>query len=167
MTPPPPPSYPPYPPAPPPPSPHPARPQSEIDEEQLGTLALGYLITGVLVMVFSCFALPHLLIGILIVSHVIPTGNGPNQMPLWMGYLFLFMGGAFVLGGWTLGIVTLNARRFLIERRHYTFLLILAGIHCVVVTPIGTVLGVFTFVLLLRPSIRALFTDPAHAPTAA
>lgn len=42
-------------------------------------------------------------------------------------------------------------------RRNYTFCLVISGINCML-APIGTALGVFTIVVLLRPSVKRLFT---------
>lgn len=44
-------------------------------------------------------------------------------------------------------------------RRNHMFCLVISGINCLVV-PIGTILGVFTIVVLLRPSVKRLF-DPS------
>ena len=46
--------------------------------------------------------------------------------------------------------------RFLRGRRHRTFSLIVAGINCLGI-PLGTILGVFTLIVLLRPSVRTLY----------
>ncbi|RCS49151.1 hypothetical protein DTL42_11450 [Bremerella cremea] len=42
------------------------------------------------------------------------------------------------------------------KRRHYTFCLVIAGINCLFV-PIGTILGVATFFVLVRPSVKRMF----------
>jgi hypothetical protein len=52
-----------------------------------------------------------------------------------------------VLSGW-----------FLHTRKNRTFSLIVAGINCVQV-PVGTVLGVFTIIVLSRPSVREMYQE--------
>ena len=135
-------------------------PQEEIDQEHLRMLQLGYLIAGILEIVFSSFFIGHIVIGILTLTHVMTWPKDPF-MPFSPGWMFLIMGSIVVLGGWTLGALTLIGRLFLRRRQHYIYLLVLAGISCVLVAPVGTALGVFTFILLFRPSIRALFQSPA------
>lgn len=66
-------------------------------------------------------------------------------------------GATAVLGGWTLGGLTAYARRCIRKRKNYTFILVIAGINCAFVMPLGTVLGVFTFVVLTRPMVKPLF----------
>lgn len=56
------------------------------------------------------------------------------------------------------GVLQYMAGRRLREYRARGFCQIVAGLSCLSI-PIGTVLGVFTFVVLNRPSVRALFQD--------
>lgn len=44
--------------------------------------------------------------------------------------------------------------RFIKKRRHKTFSLVVAGINCLQI-PFGTVLGVFTIIVLMRPSVQS------------
>jgi hypothetical protein len=55
-----------------------------------------------------------------------------------------------------LGILTIVSGRLISLRRRRTFSLVVAGINCASF-PFGTVLGVFTFIVLARPSVRALY----------
>jgi len=55
-----------------------------------------------------------------------------------------------------LGICEIVAGRKIKCCKSRTFCRVIAGINCIIL-PIGTVLGVFTYVVLNRPSIRALF----------
>lgn len=48
------------------------------------------------------------------------------------------------------------AGRALAQRRRYTFCLVIAGVACMFM-PFGTVLGVFTIIVLLRDSVKELF----------
>jgi hypothetical protein len=45
---------------------------------------------------------------------------------------------------------------FLSLRKYYTFCLVMAGIECLFM-PVGTVLGVFTIIVLMRPTVKAMF----------
>ena len=48
------------------------------------------------------------------------------------------------------------AGRFLAQRAYYTFCFVVAALECVFV-PFGTVLGVFTIVVLQRPAVKEMF----------
>ena len=63
-----------------------------------------------------------------------------------------------IAAAWSFAVVLLFAARYLQEHRRYMFCLIVAGLECVFM-PFGTVLGVFTIIVLLRPSVRQLFGE--------
>ena len=45
----------------------------------------------------------------------------------------------------------------LARRRRYLYCLILAGVMAATCMPFGTVLGVFTIIVLMRPSVKQAF----------
>jgi hypothetical protein len=63
-----------------------------------------------------------------------------------------------VMGFWLVVSVVLNliSGFCLLTRRCRIFSVIVAGVNCLHV-PVGTVLGVFTFIVLLRDSVRELY----------
>jgi hypothetical protein len=63
-----------------------------------------------------------------------------------------------VVGAWFVASAILNVMSavWLGARKHRTFSLVVAGINCVHV-PLGTALGIFTLVVLLRDSVRELY----------
>ena len=63
-----------------------------------------------------------------------------------------------------IAMITLNvlAGRSLLTDRRYTLCLITAGLNCLS-APFGTALGVFTFIVLNRPTVRQRFNpSPTH-----
>ena len=60
--------------------------------------------------------------------------------------------------GWTTGILTILWGRGMARGRSRMFSIVTAGVNCLSV-PFGTVLGVFTLVLLLRDSVRHLYAN--------
>jgi hypothetical protein len=61
------------------------------------------------------------------------------------------------------GVGNLLSAIFLRARRHRTFSMVTAGFNCLHV-PIGTALGVFTFIVLGRESVRQLYEpEPVHS----
>src|SRR5262245_21790256 len=83
--------------------------------------------------------------------------NGPRASDERMlGCFFIGFAIVFILAGWALaGLVALAGKR-LAQRTHYTYCLVIAAISCMFM-PMGTVLGVFTLIVLLRPSVKVLF----------
>ena len=125
------------------------------DREHLRLLTIFYYICAALEAIFACIPIIHLVLGVLMIAKP-EVFDSKAPPPEFLGYLFAIMGGAFVLGGWTLAICTLLAGRFLNQRKHWLFCLIVAGASCAF-TPFGTALGVFTFIVLLRPNVKAMF----------
>jgi hypothetical protein len=80
----------------------------------------------------------------------------PPPPPPFLGWMFIGMGSCAIVLGWTAGILTIVSGRCLQRRRARVFSLVMAGVNCLSV-PIGTTLGVFTFIVLLRPSVQALY----------
>ena len=68
----------------------------------------------------------------------------------------------FVLGGIDIlcAVGNLLSGFYIRERKHRTFSLIVAGLNCLRMS-IGTVLGIFTFIVLLRNSVREAYDFPA------
>ncbi len=54
------------------------------------------------------------------------------------------------------GILNLLSGLFLLARKHRMFSMVVAGMNCLHM-PLGTVLGVFTLVVLLRDSVREAY----------
>jgi hypothetical protein len=77
--------------------------------------------------------------------------------PALFGALFAMMAGAFITVGWTLALCTFIAGRCLAQRRNHMYCLIVAGVMAALCTPFGTILGVFTIIVLMRPSVKEAF----------
>jgi hypothetical protein len=73
-----------------------------------------------------------------------------------MFFIFAAVIAVVILLGWTFGAAQIYVGRCLRDRRHFIFVLVIAGLECAFV-PWGTALGVFTFVVLTRPTVKALF----------
>jgi hypothetical protein len=132
---------------------------SEQDNEHLRLLSLFHYVVGGLMALFSLFPIIHVGIGIFMMTHPGRFNQGaPSPFPVeWLGVLFAAVGAFVILCGWTLAGLTLFSGRCLARRKHRLFCTVVAGLNCMVV-PIGTVLGVFTLLVLLRPSVKTLFS---------
>ena len=91
------------------------------------------------------------------------TGGSPAEMfdtmESVMNVYFALYAGAGVLA-LILGILCVVSARMMSQRRGQTFSLVVAGINCLNF-PLGTTLGVFTFVVLLRASVAAEYRQAA------
>ncbi|WP_313460335.1 hypothetical protein [Stenotrophomonas sp.] len=145
-----------------PPSPPPP-PLSMEDANHLRLLSIFHYVVGGLTALFSLFPLIHVAIGIGVITGAMPM-NDANGNPAddgrMVGWVFVALGGLFILGGLTLAGFTVYAGRCLSARRRHTLCLVVAAFLCMFM-PFGTVLGVFTLVVLLRPSVKAAFDVPA------
>jgi hypothetical protein len=83
-----------------------------------------------------------------------PKGGGPipEQFIAAFTWLYLIFGALLVAAA----IANLVSGLLIRKRRCRTFSLIVAGLNCIQI-PFGTILGVFTFVVLLRDSVRELY----------
>jgi hypothetical protein len=55
-----------------------------------------------------------------------------------------------------IGVLMIYTGRCLRQHKHYIFCLVMAALMCTN-APLGTILGVFTFIVLLRPEVQAKF----------
>ncbi|MBY0526375.1 MAG: hypothetical protein K2R98_23480 [Gemmataceae bacterium] len=129
------------------------------DVDQLKLLSIFYYVVGGLIGLFSCFPLLYVFIGIMIIgeSSRMSSGRG-DPPPALFGGFFVVLGLAFFTLGWTLAICALFTGRFLSQHRRYIFCLVVACLLCLQM-PFGTILGVFTIIVLQRQSVKELFQE--------
>lgn len=135
--------------------------QSRADQEQLQLLAIGYYVVGGLMFLFSCFALIYVAVGVMVVLSP-PRPDHGQPPPQFVGFLFAAVGGFFLLLGWSLAALTVFVGRSIQKRRRRTLTLVMAAIECAFF-PFGTVLGVCTFLVLLRDSVMRIYDEQAQA----
>ncbi len=126
------------------------------NEEHLRLLSIFHYIVGGLTALFACFPIIHFIVGIAVIvmaNSPNPSGDAP---PAFIGWLFAIMAGTMILLGWSLAACVIATGNFLANRKHYMFCLVMAGIECIFM-PFGTVLGVFTIVVLVKESVKKLF----------
>ncbi len=80
-------------------------------------------------------------------------GSAP---PEWMAILLLLLAAILILLGWTVAVCLVIAADCLARRRRRMLCLVME-LNTVVFFPVGTLLAVVTFLMLRRPSVRALF----------
>ena len=124
------------------------------DGEHLRLLSIFHYVLAGLQAFTACIFVIHVIIGLVMLAGGMQgRGGGP---PVVFGIFFLTMGLVAMGIGVTAALLLYIAGRFLGERSHYTYCFVIAVLSCLAF-PLGTVLGVFTVVVLSRPSVRALF----------
>ena len=93
------------------------------------------------------------------VTHAAGNRATQQQEQELVGGIFLVIGAIGVLVIWTLAIFAMIAGRRLARHRSHTFCLVVAATECLFM-PLGTVLGVFTILVLVKPEARELFGLP-------
>jgi hypothetical protein len=125
------------------------------DREHLRLLSIFHWIAAGLTVLLSLFSLIYIALGAAVLSGALDGGpDGPP--PEFLGVFFLGLGVLMFLFGLAMAACLACSARFLADRKHRTFCLVVAGVACASF-PIGTLLGVFTILVLARPSVRELF----------
>jgi hypothetical protein len=118
------------------------------DEEHLKLLSIFHYIAGGIV---GFFAILHLIIGIATILDCSSRGLSPP-----FGLIFYIMMLGSITLGWSLAICLIISGRCLTRRKCYKFCFATACVSCLLM-PYGTVLGVFTIIELMRPTVKKLF----------
>jgi hypothetical protein len=126
------------------------------DQKHLKLIAIFHFIVGGIGVLFACLPLIHLGMGIALMTGYFPEANNGDQPPEWLGLLFAIMGGVFFLVAQAMAWSIIYSGFQIKKRAHYTLSFIIACIMCILV-PLGTVLGVFTIIVLSRESVKKLY----------
>lgn len=127
------------------------------DEEHLRLLSIFHYVMAGLTTLLGLLPVIHVAVGLAIVSGSLALPED-EKIPTQFGWFFVVLGLAFVVFNLAIASVIALAGRSLQRRRHHTFCLVVAGLSCLFM-PFGTVLGVFTIIVLMRESVKELF-DP-------
>jgi hypothetical protein len=131
------------------------------DREHLRLLAIFHYVTAGLAALFSFFPLLYTTVGIVFIFAARHGTAKPGEElpPEFLGWIFAVIGAALFVIGIAMAICILIAARSVAHCKHYSFALVMACIECIFV-PFGTILGVFTIVVLSRESVKGLFSSP-------
>lgn len=126
------------------------------DREHLKLLSIFHYVFSGMTALFANFPIIHLVIGLfMIIKPEAFEGEG-DPPPAIIGYLFAGFAAAFIIAGWVMAILIFMAGRSLARGKRYTLCLAVAVLECLMM-PFGTVLGVFTLLVLLRESVKQFF----------
>lgn len=130
------------------------------DVDQLRILSICHYVLGGLTTLCGFFPVVHLSIGIAAVTGELDDGSGRGPPPAF-GWMFIGVAFGMMLVLWTTAALMFVAGKALRDRRRRVFCIVTAGLACLMLQPLGTVLGVFTILVLVRPSVRAAFEQNA------
>ncbi len=136
------------------------------DEEHLRLLSIFHYVVGGLAVLFALFPIIHLILGLVMIFAPNKFGGKGEPPPAFLGWFFVIFAAPFIVLGWTFAVFVLTTGRFLARRKHYMFCLVMGGVECLFM-PFGTVLGVFTIMVLMQEPVKLLFgaDRPAAAPS--
>ncbi len=128
------------------------------EEQHLTILSVFHYVVGGLKALVACVPCIHFGLGWVMVFVPLFSGDAETLPVTLVGAVFVVVASLLILAGWALAVCMIYAGRCLAERKHFTFCLIIAGIECIFI-PFGTILGVFTIIVLTRPSVREMFSS--------
>jgi hypothetical protein len=137
-------------------NPYPPTQQENVDVQHLKLLAIFHYIVAGVAALFACFPLIHLVMGLFMVFAPDSFGSSRDQPPAFLGWFFVVFALVIILAGWAFAVLVLTAGRCIARRKLYTFCFVMACVECIFM-PFGTVLGVFTIIVLNRASVKNLF----------
>ena len=132
--------------------------QQKRDSEHLRLLSIFHFVVAGIALCGIAFLILHYLIMSNIFTNPELWKSQKNATPppkaIFEAFVWLYFFGAIVL----VVACSLNVLSglFLWQRRHRVFSLVVAGLDCLQI-PFGTVLGVFTIVVLSRDSVQELY----------
>jgi hypothetical protein len=134
--------------------------QNEIAAHDLKVLSVGHYIQGGITAFYSLLILLYVaFMGVVFAKF----GSGrQEQIPAGFGSIMAAIFGALFLVCATYTLCVFLAARWLRSHRNMLFIQIVSGLNCLLV-PYGTVLGVFTLLVLSRPQAKLFFSNPAPA----
>ncbi|MEM9162808.1 MAG: hypothetical protein AAGC54_07035 [Cyanobacteria bacterium P01_F01_bin.4] len=127
------------------------------DKEQLKLLSTFHYVVAGITGFSSLITVPHILIGLTTLSTPELFEETGSEFPTEsFGWLFFGVGGTIFLIMLLLSISLIISAGSLRKRKNYWLSFIIACAACVF-TPFGTVLGVFTLIVLSRQSVKQLY----------
>jgi hypothetical protein len=132
------------------------------DEDQLRLLSIFHYVLAGMHALCAMFPILHLAMGAALVfaPESLTSGDG-EAPPAVVGWVLMLVAGGLMALGFTLAACIAVAGRYLSQRRRYMFCLVTAAVMAALFMPFGTILGVFTIIVLMRPSVKAAFGYPA------
>ena len=123
------------------------------DTEHLKLLSIFHYVAAGMAALVACIPFLHFFMGIALATGAFGDTD-PEARPV--GIVMALVALCFIVLGWVFAALVAIAGRNLSRRRNYTYCLVMAGVECIFM-PVGTVLGVFTIIVLVRDSVKEMF----------
>jgi len=129
------------------------------DQEHLKILSVFHYIVAGFVGLMSCMFLLQVALQLLMVVMSIANHNSSSTV---VSLVMLMVPSGFLLCGWTMAFLMYKAGKLLPQHQRYSFCLTIACLMLIII-PFGTVLGIFSLIVLLRPQVKEMFAARAAA----
>jgi hypothetical protein len=136
--------------------------QAIVDDEHLRLLSIGFYISAGFNAFYSLIGVFYAVMGGIAGLAVSKAATSAQQNvdqappPAFLGWIFSVIGIAIFIVLITIAALKLYAAHCLRHRRARTYCFVIGILTCLEI-PYGTALGVFTILVLERPTVRALF----------
>lgn len=129
------------------------------DEENLRLLSIFHYVVAGIAAIFSCFPIVHVVVGVAVLTGNLDDGSTTDDASsVVFGLMFVLIPAFIILLGWAFAACIAISGRYIVQKRRYLFCLVIAALSCLFM-PLGTILGVFTIIVLMRPSVKELFAQ--------
>jgi hypothetical protein len=125
------------------------------DQEHLRLLSIFHYVLAGFACLLPLFSLIYIGMGVLVLSGKMSGGKHAPGDALG-GWFFIAFGAIFFFAGVVGATLNILAGRALAKHERRTLCLVVACLNCLHM-PLGTLLGVFTLVVLSRPTVKLLF----------
>jgi hypothetical protein len=125
------------------------------DLEHLKLLSIFHYVAATMAALVACIPFLHFFMGLALATGAFGDTEAEARP---VGFVIMLLALVFIMIGWALAALMVFAGRSLATRKRYTFCLVMGGIECLFM-PVGTVLGVFTIIVLVRDSVKELFAS--------
>lgn len=129
----------------------------EKDLNELGLLSIFHFVMAGLTALGGSIPIVHVLLGLkMLQDPAFLTGGRGVPPPFNPGWVFVGVGASVIVIAWLMAFLLLLSGLSLRAQRRYWLCFVTACVICLSV-PLGTALGVFTLLVLSRPSVKQLF----------
>jgi hypothetical protein len=132
------------------------------DTEHLKILSICHYVLAGLCIFPMLYGIFYMVMGVFFGAAMASVPQGRNEPPVFLfGGIFIVIGLVIFVIALTVGLLLFKSGRNLSRHSSYTFCFVIACISCVFM-PFGTILGIFTIIVLMRDSVKALFNGQSY-----
>ena len=144
-----------------------AAPPDESNDRHLRILSVLFFVKAGLMLLGSCGVGIYAIVGGAMMFGAEKIAESDEKFSsggvMTVGAVMIVIFGALLILQLTLAVLDLVTGMHLHKRRGRTLCMVAAGIACLAI-PIGTALGVYTFIILGRPEVKRLFEEQSPVP---